>query len=134
MLSLGKPTSRNGQLHNHQVIDMVYSALEVWDEGMTLASLCYDVTTTFPTEHSWVLKTKIRLASSRVAANVAEGYEQSGEGFWHCIQRAQESLLELKTHLRFAERLALVEHPVNVSLLEMCDGVAQGLASLQAAA
>lgn len=117
---------------------MVYAALEIWDEGMTLASLCYDLTHAFPEDHSWVLKTKIRLASSRIAASVAEGYGQSGEGFWHCIQKAQESLLELKTHLRFAERLHLVDPLMNASLLHQCntqcDTVAQHLAALHIAA
>lgn len=113
---------------------MVYTALEVWDEGMALASLCYDVTTEFPAEHSWVLKTKIRLAASRIAASVAKAYEQSSEGFWYHIQESQESLLELKTHLKFAERLSLVEPRVNAALLVNCDLMAQRLVSLQAAA
>ena len=113
---------------------MVYAALELWDEGMTLASLCYDLTKTFPEDNSWVLKTKIRLASSRIAASVAEGYEQSGEGFWFCIQKAQESLLELKTHLRFAERLHLVDQQMNRPLLQQCDALAQHLAALDVAA
>ena len=111
---------------------MVCAALEVWDEGMTLNSLCYDLTQTFPEDHSHVLKTKIRLASSRVAANVAEGYQQqSGDRFWLCIRKAQESLLELKTHLRFAERLNFMDSQTAAFLLGQCDAVAQGLASLQ---
>ncbi len=128
---------------------MVYAALEVWDEGMVLASLCYDITKEFPPKHSWVLKTKIRLAASRIAASVAEGYGQtgygqtgagqtgagqSGYGFWHYIQQAQESLLELKTHLKFAERLSLLDPWISASLLAQCDVMAERLASLQVAA
>ncbi len=109
--------------------------MEVWDEGMVLFSLCYEATELFPAEDVKTLVTKIRLSASRVAASVAEGYEQlQCEGFSRCIHSAQEALLELKTYLHCSVRLSLLTQPAIHRLLAQCEVMAKQLQELQATA
>lgn len=51
-----------------------YRDLEVWQQGMALAEVCYRLTTTFPTEETYGMVSQIRKAAVSIPANIAEGY------------------------------------------------------------
>lgn len=114
-------------------------AIRLWHEGMQLADLCYQATQTFPPLQSYGLDAQIRLTASLIPASLAQGYEQAQlclaeQEYVSCIARAKGALLELKTHLKFSERLSLVTPVVNEMLLEECDVVGQRLQDLCEAA
>jgi len=116
-------------------------AVKLWHEGMQLADLCYQATQTFPPLRSYGLDAQIRLTAGLIPASLAEGYEQAQQSaeqrdreYVSCIKRAKGALLELKTHLKFSERLSLVTPVVNEMLLEECDVVGQRLQDLCEAA
>lgn len=113
--------------------------LEVWHDGMILAELCYQATQLFPPQLAYGLDAQIRMTASQIPASLAQSYEQSqvdgpGEDYEHCLERARGALLELKTHLKFSQRLSLVAEPVNALLLEECDFVDRRLQHLREAA
>lgn len=114
-------------------------AIKLWHEGMQLAELCYQATQTFPPRQSYGLDAQIRMTANLIPASLAQGYEQAQLSFAQqeytsCIQRAKGALLELKTHLKFSERLSLVTPMVNEILLEECDVVGQRIQDLCEAA
>lgn len=114
-------------------------AIRLWHEGMQLADLCYQATQTFPRVQSYGLDAQIRLTANLIPASLAQGYEQeqlslTEQEYASCIARAKGALLELKTHLKFSERLSLVTPMVNEMLLEECDIVGQRLRDLYEAA
>ncbi len=114
-------------------------ALRLWHEGMQLADLCYQATQAFPPRQSYGLDAQIRMTASLIPASLAQGYEQAQRSpaekeYASCIERAKGALLELKTHLKFSERLSLVTPVVNEMLLEECDVVGQRLQDLCEAA
>lgn len=114
-------------------------AVKLWHEGMQLADLCYQATQAFPPSQSYGLDAQIRLTASLIPASLAQGYEQAQLAFAEqehssYFERAKGALLELKTHLKFSERLSLVTPMVNEMLLEECDVVGQRLQDLCEAA
>ncbi len=114
-------------------------AVKLWHEGMQLADLCYQATQAFPPSQSYGLDAQIRLTASLIPASLARGYEQAQLALAEpeqasYFERAKGALLELKTHLKFSERLSLVTPMVNEMLLEECDVVGQRLQDLCEAA
>lgn len=114
-------------------------AIKLWHEGMQLADLCYQATQTFPPLQAYGLDAQIRMTANLIPASLAQGYEQAQRSlaeqeYASCIERAKGALLELKTHLKFSERLSLVTPMVNEMLLEECDVVGQRLQDLCEAA
>lgn len=114
-------------------------ALKLWHEGMQLADLCYQATQAFPPLQAYGLDAQIRMTANLIPASLAQGYEQAQlclaeQEYVSCIERAKGALLELKTHLKFSERLLLVTPVVNEMLLEECEVVGQRLQDLCEAA
>jgi four helix bundle protein len=51
-----------------------YRDMKVWQLGMQIAVACYRLTRTFPPEERSGLTSQVCRASSRIPANIAEGY------------------------------------------------------------
>ncbi|NJN30307.1 MAG: four helix bundle protein [Synechococcales cyanobacterium RM1_1_8] len=110
-------------------------AIQIWTEGMQLADLCYQATQMFPPQRAYGLDAQIRITASSIPATLAQGYEQAAAASYaDCVERARGALLELKSQLRFSERLSLVTPLINQILLEECDLVRERLESLLVAA
>ncbi len=110
-------------------------AIRLWHDGMQLADLCYQATQAFPRRQSYGLDAQIRMTANLIPASLAQGYEKAQlslaeQEYTSCIERAKRALLELKTHLKFSERLSLVTPVVNEMLLEECDVVGQRIQDL----
>src|SRR5438128_2288659 len=74
-----------------------YRDLRVWQLSMQLAEDCYRLTRSFPREETFGLTSQIRRASSRIPANIAEGYGRSHRGeYLQFLRVAQGSLKELE--------------------------------------
>jgi four helix bundle protein len=83
-----------------------YRDLRVWQEAMTLAEICYELTRRFPKDELFGLTSQIRRAASSVPANIAEGYGRaSRKEYVQFLYIAQGSLKELETHLLLGARV-----------------------------
>jgi four helix bundle protein len=80
-----------------------YRDLKVWQEGISLAKTCYEISRCFPKEELFGLTSQIRRAAVSVPANIAEGHGRECTGdFVRFLRVAQGSLKELETHLIIA--------------------------------
>src|SRR5215472_5214879 len=80
-----------------------YRDLRVWQDAMSLAESCYQLTASFPREEMFGLTSQIRRSAASVAANIAEGHGRENTGSFIHQRIAQGSLKELETHLLLAE-------------------------------
>jgi len=87
-----------------------YRDLQVWQDGMALAALCYRLAKQLPREELFAMSSQIRRSASAIPANVAEGYgRESTQSFIQYLRIAQGSPKELETHLLLSERVGLLD-------------------------
>ena len=105
-----------------------YRDLQVWQDGMTLAALCYRLAKKLPREELFAMSSQIRRAASAIPANIAEGYgRESTQSFIQYLRVAQGSLKELETHLLLSERVGLLEGRHVGAAMEQCDTLGKKL-------
>jgi four helix bundle protein len=77
-----------------------YKDLVVWQKGIALAKLIYQLTNKFPTEEKFGLVAQMRRAAVSIPSNIAEGQARHKTGeFIQFISHAEGSLAELDTQL-----------------------------------
>jgi four helix bundle protein len=77
-----------------------YKDLIVWQKGMALAKLIYQLTKKFPSEEEFGLVTQMRRAAVSIPSNIAEGQARHTTGeFIQFISHAEGSVAELDTQL-----------------------------------
>ena len=77
-----------------------YKDLIVWQKGITLAKLVYQLTKNFPSEEKFGLVAQMRRAVVSIPSNIAEGQARHKTGeFIQFISHAEGSLAELDTQL-----------------------------------
>jgi len=77
-----------------------YKDLVVWQKGIALAKLIYQLTSKFPTEEKFGLVAQMRRAAVSIPSNIAEGQARHKTGeFIQFISHAEGSLAELYTQL-----------------------------------
>jgi four helix bundle protein len=82
--------------------------LQVWQEAMALAEVCYRLTWGLPKEQLFGSTSQIRRSAASIPANIAEGHGRENTGnFVQHLRIAQGSLKELETYLLLAERVEL---------------------------
>jgi four helix bundle protein len=85
-----------------------YKDLIVWQKGIALAKLVYQLTKNFPSEEKFGLVTQMRRAAVSVPSNVAEGQARHTTGeFIQFISHAEGSLAELDTQFILSIELKL---------------------------
>ncbi len=83
-----------------------YKDLLVWQKGIALTKLVYEITRTFPSDERFGLVTQMRRAAVSVPSNIAEGQARHTTGeFIQFISHAEGSLAELDTQLTIAVEL-----------------------------
>ena len=83
-----------------------YKDLVVWQKGIALTKLLYELTGRFPTEEKFGLVSQIRRAAVSVPSNIAEGQARHTTGeFIQFISHAEGSVAELDTQLIIAVEL-----------------------------
>src|SRR5580692_8668934 len=101
-----------------------YRDLRVWQESMTLAVECYQLTRAFPKEEMFGLSSQIRRSAASIPANIAEGHgRENTQSFIQYLRIAQGSLKELETHLLLAERVGLVEKENIEQIIRQCESL-----------
>jgi four helix bundle protein len=108
-----------------------YRDLLVWQKGMALSVLCYELTKSFPKDETYGMVAQIRRASVSIPANIAEGHgRELTRSFVQFLRIAQGSLKELETHLMLAERVGLVQSDSLVQLYSGTDEIGRMLRAL----
>ena len=88
-----------------------YKDLKVWQKGMDICAMAYEVTAEFPKEERYGLTAQIRDAATSIPSNVAEGYGRESSGSYaQFLKIARGSLFELETRILLSVRLGLVSH------------------------
>jgi four helix bundle protein len=83
-----------------------YKDLNVWQKGIELAKLIYNLTARFPTEERFGLVSQMRRAAVSIPSNIAEGQARHTTGeFIQFISHAEGSVAELNTQLILATEL-----------------------------
>ena len=100
-----------------------YRDLFVWQKGMDLVDLVYDLADTFPRREQFGLTSQITRAAVSVPANIAEGQARpSAKDFAHFLAVARSSLHETETLLAVAIRRKFVSEPSTRGAFAMsCD-------------
>jgi four helix bundle protein len=83
-----------------------YKDLLVWQKGMDLVVLCYQLTDRFPSSERFGLIHQIRKASVSIPSNVAEGNQRrTTPAYFNHVSIALGSQGELATQLEVSRRL-----------------------------
>ena len=83
-----------------------YKDLVVWQKGIELAKLIYQITRRFPSEERFGLVSQMRRAAVSIPSNVEEGQARHTTGeFIQFISHAEGSVAELNTQLILAIEL-----------------------------
>ena len=86
-----------------------YNELEIWQEGIDLAHLVYEITKDFPKDEIYGLTSQIRRCAISIPSNIAEGCgRDSKNDFNHFLAIATGSTFELETQLILAKKLGYI--------------------------
>ena len=87
---------------------MTHREQYIWQRGIYLGQLCYELTKSFHSSEIYGITSQIRRASVSVPANIAEGYGRvTRQEYIRYLRIALGSLRELDTHLVISERVGL---------------------------
>lgn len=108
-----------------------YRDLQVWQQAMDLAELCYQSTRRFPKDELYGAVGQVRRSAASVPANIAEGYGRESRGeFIQFLRIAQGSLKELETHILLCQRVGLAGADSFDTILSRCGAVGKMLHAL----
>ncbi len=87
--------------------------LKLWSEAMNLVVYLYQVSSQFPREEDFGLKSQIRRAAVSVPSNISEGLTRmTARDRCHFLNMAQGSLSEIDAQIEIAGRLGYIDNAV----------------------
>jgi len=87
-----------------------YKQLDVWRKSVALTTELYKLTARFPDAERFGLTSRIRRATTSIAANIAEGWGRgSRREYTQLLTIARGSLMELETHLMVSNNLGFLK-------------------------
>ena len=90
-----------------------YRDLLVWQKGIELAKLTYEITRALPADEKFGLVSQMRRAAVSIPSNIAEGQARHTRGeFIQFISHAEGSVAELSTQLHLATQLGFLSETV----------------------
>jgi four helix bundle protein len=108
-----------------------YRDLQVWQDAMKLAEVCYRMTALLPPDELFGLNTQIKRSAVSIPSNIAEGYGRgSAASYAHHLKIARGSLRELETQLLLMTRIELAREEQIQPALGLCDEVGRKLHGL----
>jgi len=108
-----------------------FKDLHVWQRGMALAKLIYEITRTFPSDERFGLVAQMRRAAVSIPSNVAERQARHTTGeFVQFISHAEGSLAELETQLHLSLELTFCPQSEAISTLEVMEELRRMLNAL----
>lgn len=108
-----------------------YRDLQVWQEAMELAELCYQRTSCFPARETYGLQSQTRRAAVSIASNIAEGHSRRSLGaYLNHLSIALGSQAELETQIELSCRLRYLNEPEAAEILDLAGRVGRRLHAL----
>ncbi|MBQ4621607.1 MAG: four helix bundle protein [Bacteroidaceae bacterium] len=105
--------------------------LKVWQKGIDLVVLVYQITQSYPKEEIYALTNQMRRCASSIPANIAEGSGRRNVGeLTHFLYIALGSASELETFLVISEKLGYLEEENKEVVLELLNEVMKMLVGL----
>jgi len=99
-----------------------YKDLLIWQKRMTMVTLIYQLTRSFPQDERFGLVVQMRRAAVSVPSNIAEGQSRHTSGeFIQFISHAEGSLAELDTQVLIAIELGFCTQPQADGILSVID-------------
>jgi|SRR5690554_772442 four helix bundle protein len=110
-----------------------YKDLLIWQKGIKLVILCYNITKSFPQEELYALTSQIKRASVSVPSNIAEGFgRNTDKSFSHFLDIAKGSLFELETQLTIAKELDFIkDFKLYIEILNLIDEESKMISSFK---
>jgi four helix bundle protein len=109
-----------------------FKDLLVWQKGMALAKVIYQITREFPPDERFGLVVQMRRAAVSIPSNIAEGQARHTTGeFVQFISHAEGSLAELETQLRLGVELTFCSQPNATPVLELMEELRKMLNALR---
>jgi four helix bundle protein len=105
--------------------------LNVWQESITLVTLIYEKTKSFPKNELFGLTSQIRRSSISIPSNISEGAaRESNKDFLRFLYIAQGSLSELDTQLIISNNLNFLTNEDYFQISEKLLAIRKMLAGL----
>ena len=99
-----------------------FKDLLVWQKGMSIAKMVYELTRGFPSDERFGLISQMRRAAVSIPSNLAEGQARHTTGeFIQFISHSEGSLAELETQLRLSTGLGFCSEASTSPLLACMD-------------
>src|SRR5437867_10780180 len=96
--------------------------LRVWQAGIELVQIVYELTSKFPRSEVYGLASQMQRAAVSIPSNIAEGHTREHlKEYLHHLSVARSSLAELETQLEIAARLKYCSSERLNQLLEQLD-------------
>ena len=109
-----------------------YKDLLIWQKRMTMVTLIYQLTRSFPQDERFGLVVQMRRAAVSVPSNIAEGESRHTSGeFIQFISHAEGSLAELDTQVLIAIELGFCGPSQAESLFSLVDELQRMLNGLR---
>jgi four helix bundle protein len=108
-----------------------YRDVQVWQEAMKLAELCYEATSRFPARETYGLSNQIRRAAVSVPSNIAEGHNRRRlQVYLNHLSIVLGSQGELETQIELSRRLKLLTEESAENVLQKVGQVGRMLHAL----
>lgn len=105
--------------------------LKVWQKGIDLVVLIYEITNIYPKEELYALTNQMRRCASSIPANIAEGAaRRNTTEFRQFLHISLGSASELETFLIISERLGYLNGDKKDIVTNLLDEVMRMLVSL----
>ena len=105
--------------------------MDVWQQAMKLAELCYKETEAFPRRETYGMVSQIRRATVSIASNIAEGNSRRSRlAYLNHLSIALGSQSELETQVELSRRLTLLSDGSAQAILELAEVVGRMLHAL----
>ncbi len=109
-----------------------YRDIVVWQKGIELTKMIYQLTARFPAEEKFGLTSQLRRAAVSIPSNIAEGQARHTTGeFIQFISHAEGSAAEVDTQLHLANELGFLSAPESASTVTLIDELRRMLNSLR---
>ena len=99
-----------------------YRELEIWNEGIELAKIIYQMVKEFPKDEIYGLTSQIKRCAISIPSNIAEGSgRDTNKDFNHFLAIATGSSYELETQLILAKELGFISEEKLSPVLKKID-------------
>ena len=90
-----------------------YKKMKIWNEGISLSTIIYQNTKSFPTEELFGLSNQMRRSAVSIPSNIAEGSSRNSyKDFNHFLSIALGSCFELETQITISKNLFYIDDSV----------------------